>query len=283
MIILIDGIPWILYRLGGGIIGARVLLKNWVARKPSNIYWNGIRTYHIFEQENMTIPDMVRLSILVRAQEKPEKLGNRRDDVKEGEKDDKDAGRGDAVRFFDLPLMENIDWRSSMKIALTENEAAFLRSKIEKPVPDSLLTYILKNNIELSKYNRFEMLYADIKDDVTEEMARSMKIACDFNRLVYTARVRYNMILSKGLNKDVVSEWEQIENNISWYINVDPEAVLNFLNRPDFRLRRFLFTLQLALKNGDIAKTDEISISYYVRKEFLMRGLNLNKMSFATD
>ena len=252
-----NGIP----PVGGGIIGARVLPKNWVARKPSNIYWNGIRTYHIFEQENMTIPDMVRLSVLVRAQEKPEKLGNRRDDVKEGEKDDKDAGRGDAVRFFDLPLMENIDWRSRLNIALTENEAAFLRSKIEKSVPDSLLAYILKNNIELSKYNRFEMLYADIKDDVTEEMARSMKLACDFNRLVYTARVRYNMILSKGLNKDVVSEWEQIENNISWYINVDLEAVLNFLNRPDFRLRRFLFTLQSALKTGDIEKTDEIIIS----------------------
>ena len=33
----------------------------------------------------MAILDMVRLSVLVRAQEKPEKLGNRRDDAEEGD------------------------------------------------------------------------------------------------------------------------------------------------------------------------------------------------------
>lgn len=247
--------------VGNGIIGARVLPKNWVARKPSNIYWNGIRTFHIFEQENMTIPDMVRLSVLVRAQEKPEKLGNRRDDAEEGDKDDKDAGRSESIRFFDLPEMENVDWRSHLDIALTEKEAAFLRSKIEKSVPDKLLAYILRHNIDLSKYSRFEMLYADLKDDVPEEMARSMKLACDFNRLVYTARVRYNMILSRGQNKNAVTEWEQIESNMSWYTNVDLEAVLSFLDRPDFRLRRFLFTLQTSLRNGDIAKVDETIIS----------------------
>lgn len=209
----------------------------------------------------MTIPDMVRLSVLVRAQEKPEKLGNRRDDAEEGDKDDKDAGRSESVRFFDLPEMENVDWRSHLDIALTEKEAAFLRSKIEKSVPDKLLAYILRHNIDLSKYSRFEMLYADLKDDVPEEMARSMKLACDFNRLVYTARVRYNMILSRGQNKNAVTEWEQIESNMSWYTNVDLEAVLSFLDRPDFRLRRFLFTLQTSLRNGDIAKVDETIIS----------------------
>ena len=102
--------------LGTGIIGARVPPKNWVARKPSNIYWNGIRTYHIFEQENMTIPDMVRLSVLVRTQSKPEKLDNRRDDAEEGDKDDIDAGRGETVRFFYLPEMKDDDWRSHLDI-----------------------------------------------------------------------------------------------------------------------------------------------------------------------
>lgn len=247
--------------VGIGIIGARVLPRNWVSRKPSNIYWNGIRTYHLYEQENMTISDMVRLSVLLRAQGKAEKLGNRRDDAEEGEKDDKDAGRGEAIRFFDLPEMKNVDWRSNLDIGLTEKEAAFLRSKIERSVPDKLLTYILKHNIDLSKYDQFEMLYEDLKEDVPKEMARVMKLACDFNRLVYAARVRYNIILSGGLNKNSVSEWEQIENNMLWYTNVDLEAVLSFLGRSDFRLRRFLITLKAALRAGDLAKVDEIIVS----------------------
>ncbi len=247
--------------IGVGIIGARVLPQNWVARKPSNIYWNGIRTYHIFEQENMTVPDMVKLSVLMRAQAKPEKLGNRRDDAEEGEKDDNDAGRGDSIRFFDLPEMKDVDWRRNLDIALTVDEASFLRTKIERSVPDTLLAYILKNNIDLSKYNSFEMLYATIKDDVPHEMARIMKLACDFNRLVYAARVRYNMILSRGQNKAAVSEWEEIDRNMAWYTSVDLEAVLAFLGRPDFRLRRFLLNLQAALRAKEFAKTDEILVS----------------------
>ena len=247
--------------LGTGIIGARVLPKNWVARKPSNIYWNGIRTYHIFEQENMTIPDMVRLSILVRTQNKPEKLGNRRDDAEEGDKDDKDAGRGESVRFFDLPEMKDTDWRSHLDIGLTEKEASFLRSKIEKSVPDKLLAYILKHNIDLSKYDRFEILYADLKDEVPPEMARIMKLACDFNRLVYAARVRYNMVLSRGQNKAAVAEWDEVKDNIARYAGVNLEDVLSFLGRPDFRLRRFLLNLQTAFLAGDIERADEILVS----------------------
>lgn len=247
--------------IGVGIIGARVLPKNWVARKPSNIYWNGIRTYHIFEQENMTVPDMVRLSVLMRAQAKPEKLGNRRDDAEEGEKDDNDAGRGDIIHFFDLPEMKDVDWRSNLDITLTGDEATFLRTKIERSVPDTLLAYILKNNIDLSKYDSFEMLFADIRDDVPAEMARIMKLACDFNRLVYAARVRYNMILSRGQNKAAVSEWEEIDRNMAWYTSVDLEAVLAFLGRPDFRLRRFLLNLQAALRAKEFAKADEILVS----------------------
>ena len=128
------------------IIGARLLPHRWVARKPSNIYWNGIRTYHIFEQNSMTIPDMVKLSVIIRSQEKPDNLGNRRDDAEEGEKDDSDAGRGDAIRFFDLPEQSDSEWRIHPDMKLTRQEAAFLRSKIERSVPDSLLVYILKHN-----------------------------------------------------------------------------------------------------------------------------------------
>ena len=51
------------------IIGARILPHRWVARKPSDIYWNGIRTYHIFTQSAMSIADMVKLSVYIRTQE----------------------------------------------------------------------------------------------------------------------------------------------------------------------------------------------------------------------
>ena len=269
--------------VGVGIIGARVLPKSWVARKPSNIYWNGIRTYHLFEQENMTIPDMVRLSVIMRAQGKPEKLGNRRDNAEEGEKDDKDAGRSESVRFFDLPEMEAADWRNNLEIGLTRSEAAFLRSKIERSVPDKLLAYILKNNIDLTKYDRFEALYADLQNDIPEEMASIMKLACDFNRLVYAARVRYNMILSRGQNRDAVSEWQEIEHHMDWYTIVDLEAVLNFLGRPDFHLRRFLINLQASFQAHDLDKADDIIVSREIELKTRARAKLCHAEDFNPD
>ena len=261
------------------IIGARLLPNRWVARKPSNIYWNGIRTYHIFEQNSMTIPDMVKLSIIMRSQEKPDNLGNRRDDAEEGEKDDRDAGRGDAIRFFDLPEQADSEWRSHPDMKLTREEAAFLRMKIERSVPDSLLVYILKHNIDLDKYSSFEMLYADIKDDVPDDLSRIMKLACDFNRLVYTARVRYNLILSRGQNRDAVAEWEEIQDKITWYTNVDLEAVLAFLGRPDVKLRRFLINLQIALRAGNYESADEIIIA----REIQLKTRSRAKLCHAED
>ena len=65
------------------IIGARILPHRWVARKPSDIYWNGIRTYHIFTQSAMSIADMVKLSVYIRTHEVGKKMGNRSDRNKE--------------------------------------------------------------------------------------------------------------------------------------------------------------------------------------------------------
>ena len=49
--------------IGIGIIGARVLPDRWVARKPSNIYWNGIQAYGICSHRGISIPDLIRSSL----------------------------------------------------------------------------------------------------------------------------------------------------------------------------------------------------------------------------
>ena len=255
--------------VGSGIIGARVLPGKWVSRTPVNIYWNGIRTYHIFEQDNLTIPDMIRLSVRLRAQDNSGKLGNPKDKTKEGAEegssDDKDAGRNAKIRFFDLPEEADRDWRDNLSIDLNKEEAVFLRDKIEKSVPDSLLAFILKHNIDLSKYDRIESLYADLRDELPPEMASKMKLAGDFNRLVYTARVRYNMILSRGENPDAVKEWAQIEDQMGWYISADLDDVFNMLERPNPGLRPFLFSLKNALENRDLKRADQILIDREIK------------------
>ena len=95
-----------------GIIGRRVLPKGWVARKPSNIYWNGIRTYGICTQD-LTIPELLKASIVLQAQKKTSALGNKGDDTTDSERDDADAGRDVATQLFSVPDDYYADWRET--------------------------------------------------------------------------------------------------------------------------------------------------------------------------
>lgn len=244
-----------------GIIGARVLPRGWVARKPSNIYWNGIRTYGIFAQEYMSIPEMVKLSIFLRKQNADASLGNRKDDAAEGDKDDKNAGKDYAGRFFELPDDYSTQWRDELSIRLTSSEAVFLKERIEKSVPGTLLSYLLKNHIDIKKYDSFDALFEDLKDVLPEKMSHMMALAHDFNYLVYAARVRYNVILSDGMNQAANDEWEWICSNMKRITSVDLDDVFSSLSIVNFRLRRFLTRLVDALSNGDFETADDVIIN----------------------
>lgn len=266
-----------------GIIGARVLPGGWVARKPSAIYWNGIRTYGIFTQEDMSITELMKLSIFLRKQENAVKYGNRREEAEEGEQDDKNAGREYAGRFFELPEGHVEEWRDNLSIELTAGEAAFLRGRIERSVPGTLITYILKNNIDVEKYDTFEALYEELKDAVPEEMAHMMSLACDFNRIVYAARVRYNMILSEGMNEAAKSEWDWVCDNISRITAINLEDVFHSLSIVNFKLHYFLKNMITALKEKDFKTLDEIIIKREIELKTRNRAKLLHKENYAPN
>lgn len=265
-----------------GIIGRRVLPKNWVARKPSNIYWNGIRTYGICTQD-LTIPELLKASIILQAQKKSTALGNKGDDTTDSERDDADAGRDVATQLFSVPDDYYADWRTNLSIHLTATEAAFLRKMIETSVSASLLGYLLRNNIDVTKYDSFEAIYEDLGATVPAELARIMKLACDFNRLVYTARVRYNYILSAGQNEDAVAEWAYIEDNMQHMMSVDVDDVLQTLHITNFRLRRFLTSFKAALLAGDLDAADKVLIDREVEIKTRSRAKLCKRDDYAND
>lgn len=265
-----------------GIIGRRVLPKNWVARKPSNIYWNGIRTYGICTQD-LTIPELLKASIILQAQKKTSSLGNKGDDGADSERDDADAGRDIATQLFAVPDDYYADWRTGLSIQLTVSEVAFLRKMIETSVSSSLLGYLLRNSIDVTKYDSFEAIYEDLGADVPAELARTMKLACDFNRLVYTARVRYNYILSAGQNEDAATEWVYIEENMQHMMSVDVDDVLQTLHITNFRLRRFLTSFKAALMAGDLDAADKALIDREIEIKTRSRAKLCKRDDYAND
>lgn len=192
-----------------GVIGSRVLPKGWVARKPSDIYWNGIRTFGIFCDYGLSIPEYVSLAVKLKEQKSVSRLGNRNDDAEENDKDDSDAGDIGNIRFWNLPIYHD-DWRDNLTIELTQEEAFYLDKQIQKSTKGSLLEYVLKNRIDLNEYDDFASLTAELSEKVGEKLAYMMKLACDFNNLVYMARVRYNVMLSEDENTYANDEWSRL-------------------------------------------------------------------------
>ncbi len=257
-----------------GIIGKRVLPKSWVARKPSDIYWSGIRTYGIFKNGYMSISEYLGLSLKMQERKANVRMGNRGDDTEDSDRDDWDAGDISSLNLWDLPIYHR-DWRDEMTIELTKREADYLYAQILKSVPDSLLAFILKNHIDLEPYLDFASLAESIKSDVSSETADLMKLACDFNNLVYMARVRYNVMLSEGQNEAANSEWDWLSEECGNRATVDLPAIFDRLDIYNPKTFAFLSSLQTSFIEGDIEEADRL-----IRKrEVQLKGINRAKLN----
>ena len=257
-----------------GVIGTRVLPIGWVARKPSDIYWNGIRTYGIFCDYGLSIPEYVSLAVKLNTQKSSAKLGNRNDEAEENEKDDSDAGDIMNVSFWNLPIYHD-NWRDNLTIELTNEEALYLDKQIQKGAKGSLLEYVLKNRIDMNKYEDFASMAADLSEKVEEKLSYMMKLACEFNNLVYMARVRFNVMLSEEENEVAVSEWDRLKPQVKRRANVYLSAVFNELELHNPGTYLFLSKLQEAFKALDIDAADEL----IKKRERQLKGINRAKLN----
>ena len=240
-----------------GVIGSRVLPKGWVSRKPSDIYWNGIKRYGIFCDKDLSIREYISLAIEIEKRKSDIKSDKHTYDEEENNTDDMDAGNIDSIKFWSLPSYDN-DWRDNLTIDLTKEESEYLNRQIQKETRGSLLEYILKNKIILDEYDSFESLRYVLSDKVDSKTADMMKLACDFNNLIYMARIRYNLMLSEGENKDALSEWERLRNDIKYRAQVNLDEVFFKLQLINIRTKKFLCDIQSAFMTEDIDLADEI-------------------------
>jgi len=257
-----------------GIVGKRVLPKAWVSRTPSSIYWNGIRTYGIFKDKSLSISEYLRVAAKLRRQKNSVPSGNRGEDTEDSDRDDKDAGDLTSFTFWELPYYPE-KWREELDIELTAKEAAFLKTQIVRNTRGSLLAYILENHIDVDIFDSFEALTEGLKLEVPDKVREMMELACDFNMLVYMARVRYNMILSDGRNREANEEWGWIGDNLAGRAHVDLAAVFEKLNISNPRTFRFLALLKEHFQNENIDAADEL----IKKREIQLKGIHRAKLN----
>jgi hypothetical protein len=197
-----------------GIIGVEFAEKpGEVQRKPSSVYWNGLRLFGLARTR-------LSLAEFLRKFANPDAplldLIEETDDTKG---DDRDAI--DVISPVVAPPTKDERWKEHLILHLSFEEATFLAGQITTRVPSSLLGQILmdgevrKEFVELSPDWQFHEFcdQASFIADLDEPLRTAVYDARDFWRLLEGAHIRYNILLqarhgTKPLREKFEEQWD---------------------------------------------------------------------------
>ena len=237
-----------------GIIGKRSLSQNrWVKRTPADIYWAGLRNYGIFTGGTLSLSEYVRAMCALKNQKTTlAKLGNRNDTAEEGDLDDKDAGDLFRMQFWKIPTYEE-HWIDDLNIKLTKREGVFLKNQIISSFPNSMLAFILRNDLtEIFECNSFQDMAALIKI-FPEQMQQDYALAYEFSGFLFVLRTVYNIVVSEGKNDEANAFWEEMKADLTDLADVDLESIFTRLGiTRNTRLCTFLRKSRSLMKDANL-------------------------------
>lgn len=258
-----------------GTIGRNSLRENnWVKRPPSSIYWAGLRTFGIFTKPGMTINEYFRAVSILRKHKHGSKE-NRIYSDKEYEADDQDAGNSLSISFWNIP--DHKDWMEKLGMELTKEEALFLKQQIEVTQPDSMLAFVLKNNLtNISRLNNFSDLgNIGVFSAFPEQLKKDYLLAKQFVDFYEGLSIRYNVMISQGRNDSAVTAWNDYASNLAQHANLNIPLIFQRLHIHNPRLRSFLTTVQEHMLSGNIDQLDKT----IHRREVQLKGAARAKLN----
>lgn len=244
-----------------GIIGFQTLKHDsWVKRSPSELYWNGIRKLGICGEANLSLFQYINASLQM-ARLRGRDLGTlRRGEECEG--DDLDAGGPLRLKPLDIAEIYHRNWRQNVDIDLSNDEAKYLKRKIQENMPDSLLALSIRNSIDLREFNgsfeSFSMVISKFADARTSNL---LDLANKFSQTVDAAWTRYNVILQGNRSNEAAERWNEIMRPRPLFDVGYIDRIFGELNldKPQYGLMfRFLCDIQGCLNHGDTGTLDRL-------------------------
>ncbi|MBR2666504.1 DUF6361 family protein [Methanobrevibacter sp.] len=250
-----------------GVIGKRSIQGgSWVKRTPSSIYWAGLRKYGIFKGK-MSIDQYIKY-VTIQKQDKSNSvnLGNSSD---EGH-DDKNAGDTQKIHYFNIPTYRR-DWIDNLSINLTFDEGQFLKQQIIESCPDSIIGYVLKEDIkeflDIPSFSDLDVIIYRFPQEIQANFWNA-KLFSDF---CFALRVVYNMIVSENKNRRANELYEELD--FGKLSEIDVDGIMKTFSLYNPYLRRFLKDSREAMKNNDLEELKNIIKS----REVFLKGVNRSK------
>lgn len=179
----------------GGSFGTRS--DRDVIRRPSSVYWNGLRKFGFISPSHLSLAEFSR-----RLSDERKQLRALLEETKQERGDDHDAEDNSQLLRVRTPELSE-DYRETLSIDLTQEEAVFLRDQITSHQRESLIGQILKDGTlmgqvlqlpETASFDEFSEL-PFIGGLKSSELRSTVHHARDFWRIMEGAHIRYNCLL----------------------------------------------------------------------------------------
>lgn len=258
-----------------GIIGGSFGVDNRrdVMRKPSSIYWNGLRIFGMVKPRDLALAEFSH-----RLADPKWHLRTLLKDSGENRGDDLDAedlsGRP-RITAPDVPK----DYLENLSIELLQEEAHFLRQQIIATQSESLLGEILSNDANMAEVTALKQAtfedFSDlpfIEQLANMELRRTVQHARDFWIIMEGAHIRYNCILQARLGTaerravfdDLWTDWRKRTQPFppKWDTTFMWQLVSSFGGSVGERTREFIEAWIDATRRGtpDLKDCDELVI-----------------------
>jgi len=191
----------------GGIIGSEMIeSEQGVARKPSSVYWNGLRQFGIVN----TVKSLAEFSREVgQVQLAPRAAGH--------DEDDSDATSHRSIVHLDV---FDSGWVNDASIHLSESEARFLIDKLTHTpaIRNSVVSQFLIHGLATELVGdgvgslTFPELVAWVKGraEVSQACRHNLELAEEFSDAIRGAHIRFNILIARNSgNMALVSKREE--------------------------------------------------------------------------
>lgn len=259
-----------------GIIGE--LAGRGLKRKPSEIYWGGLKAFGIFKSKGLSLDEYLRVvSKRKHDMSWKKKTANSGEHGNVGDFDDPDAFAGDFVGFWKVPLPEK-GWRDCVSIGLTRKEAFHLKAMIQTSQPESMMAQVLDKGIKgFYEADRFEQLVGLISmfsDEIQKHFWDAKRIA----EFLMGIQIRFNMILAQGTNPSLYKTWDDwlADESSKAHLNLD---IIREVGINNHSLLGFLSGCQEAIIKRDINELEK----RIIERERTLKGAARAKTSNLQD
>ena len=205
-----------------GIIGVTRIDQGGVARRPSSIYWNGLRQFGIINT-SLSLAEFCH------------KYGAHVSTYKIATGDD-GADDSDALEYKEkVHIASNgNDWLSGLSIDLTKEEATFLKDKIrhspyiQHSIPAQLFNSGLLEDVLENKLSSFATLnhWLASKEEISEKCRIQAAVAQNFSMAMEGAHIRFNCLIAKKMEHEKLLERYEVEFS-DWRDKVSGTSLFN--------------------------------------------------------